>query len=171
MKIKKNGKVIKLTESDLKKIVKKVLVTEAATAVPSIGVMPEKTQLGYFNGKNFRPSSNITLEPGDKLKMVFLIPSTAAPKTPVRIHNGSISGGKFETFPQVTGTGGGTTGKQYDIKAPSFIYLRASFDNPADVIGKKLNMKVTGNFEGGQDISVPVTVPSNINVIQGSEKS
>jgi len=36
MKIKKNGKVIKLTESDLKKIVKKVLVTEAMAAEDQI---------------------------------------------------------------------------------------------------------------------------------------
>jgi len=171
MKIKKNGKVIKLTESDLKKIVKKVLVTEAPMVADSIGVMPEKTKLGYFNGKQYYPTSNITLEPGDKLEMVFLIPSSAAPKSPLRIHNASITGGKFKPFTTVTGTGDGVTGKKFDIKTPSFVYLRAAFDNPADVVGKKLNMKVTGNFEGGKTISVPVTIPSDINVIDGSEKS
>tara|TARA_B100001287_G_C22672072_1_gene525760 strand:+ start:157 stop:684 length:528 start_codon:yes stop_codon:yes gene_type:complete len=175
MKIKKNGKVIKLTESDLKKIVKKVLVTEAVAAAPNIALKSNDAKIMYFNGRKFSTSGNLTLEPGDTFKMAIMIPSSSSPGSPVAINKAAISGGKITNTPQKTAnTSEATHAKKAGVDTPSFVFLRAEFDDLASVAkmkGKDATLSLTGNFEGGPNVSVPVAIPSEMNVIQGSAKS
>lgn len=174
MKIKKNGKVIKLTESDLKKIVKKVLVTEAVAAAPNIGLQPNDAKVMYFDGKRYDTSGNLTLEPGDTFKMAIMIPSSSPAGSPVAINKATISGGKVASKPQKTGDANDGAARRAGIDTPSFVFLRAEFDDLASVAkmkGKDATLSLTGNFEGGANVSVPVAIPSEMNVIQGSAKS
>tara|TARA_B100000575_G_C23076908_1_gene620340 strand:- start:704 stop:1255 length:552 start_codon:yes stop_codon:yes gene_type:complete len=56
MKIKKNGKVVRLTESDLKKIVEKVLVTEEAMADTNLRDIKAWTKPGLRGGMSYAPN-------------------------------------------------------------------------------------------------------------------
>lgn len=175
MKIKKNGKVIKLTESDLKKIVKKVLVTEAVAAAPNIAIQPEDVKLGYYNGKSVTPSGNITLNPGDVFKVHAFIPSSNPPGSIIDVQSSSLSlDGKVVSVGKTTGQGDSSGAKKMGIDTPSFVFARLEFTDLSQVAkykGKRVVLKLTGNFEGGQTVSVPILIPSEMNVIQGGEKS
>ena len=175
MKIRKNGKVISLTESDLKRIVKKAMLSEAVAAAPNIAVDPDNAKFGYFNGKSYTPSGNITLEPEDKLQMFVFIPSSAPKGSIVTVRNSSIGGGGTVKSVAPTTTDGESAGaKRFGIESPSFVFVKLEFDSLESVAkskGTKLPLKLTGNFEGGKDITIPVTIPTEMNVIQGGAKS
>jgi len=60
MKIKKNGKVFRLTESDLKKIVKKVLVTEEAMADTNLRGVQLKFAASLPGNHSYQPNEKVT---------------------------------------------------------------------------------------------------------------
>ena len=80
MKIKKNGKVINLTESDLKRIVKRVLNEEA---------MADDNLAGVAVSSNAALPGNKSYQPGDRVEGTFML------KAPANSRNAEQSGGKW----------------------------------------------------------------------------
>lgn len=176
MKIKKNGQVIRLTESDLKKIVKRVLVTEAVAATSNISVDPASTVVGYFDEDGKITDGNMTLNPEDPFRFIALIPSESAPGSKLDIYDIKMpAGGVSKNKPVATGnTEKSGMSRKLGIKTPSFVALRGEIKNInalENLIGKKVTMQVTGNFEGSPKINVPIAIPSSLNIIGGSNKS
>lgn len=176
MKIKKNGQVIRLTESDLKKIVKRVLVTEAVAATSNISVDPAATVVGYYDEDGKITDGNMTLNPEDPFRFIALIPSESAPGSKLDIYDIKMpAGGVSKNKPVATGnTEKSGMSRKLGIKTPSFVALRGEIKNInalENLIGKKVTMQVTGNFEGSPKINVPIAIPSSLNIIGGSNKS
>jgi hypothetical protein len=173
MKIRKNGKVINLTESDVKRIVKRTL-NEAVTGANNINVYPEKAVFGYDHGDGMRKNKDITVNPGDTLRIAVFIPSDAPPKTPVSILNPSVDAGTVSHVSKHTVDGKTSSMKNYGIDSPSVVRAMVSFDDLKKLkalIGSNLVLKLGGsNFNGG-DASVKVPIPSGMNVVTGSAKS
>ena len=174
MKIKKNGKVINLTESDVKRIVKRVL-NESAQGSDNITVYPEKAGFGYNHGNGLSPDSNFKVNPGDRLDISVFIPSDAPKGSIVDISNPSVSAGKVIKVSKITLDGTSSGAKKYGVGGfNSMVRVIVGFDDLEklkSLKGKDVMLKLGGsNFTGG-DKTVKIKIPSEMNVVTGSPKS
>lgn len=174
MKIKKNGKVINLTESDVKRIVKRVL-NEAVTGADNITVYPEKAGFGYNHGTGMSPNTNFKVNPGDRLDISVFIPSDAPKGSVVDITSPSVSTGKVLKVGKFTLDGSSAGAKNYGVEGfNSLVRVNVGFDDLERLKalkGKDVMLKLGGsNFTGG-DKTVKIRIPSEMNVVTGSPKS
>ncbi len=174
MKIKKNGKVINLSESDVKRIVKRVL-SEAPQGSNNITVYPEKAGFGYNHGNGMSPSRDFKVNPGDRLDISVFIPSDAPKGSIVDISNPSVSAGKVIKVQPSTLDGNSSGAKKYGVGGfNSMVRVIVGFDDLKklkSLKGKDVMLKLGGaNFTGG-DKTVKIQIPNEMNVVTGSSKS
>ncbi len=174
MKIKKNGKVINLTESDVKRIVKRVL-NEGVEGSDNITIYPEKAAFAYNYGKGFTPNKNITVNQGDTLKVMVLIPSDAPKGSIVSVTKPeSIYTSSIKVQP-TTMDGQSSGAKKYVGEGyNSLVRVTVEYDDLKllkSIIGKTMKLRLNGgNFTGGDKI-VELEIPKEMNVVNGSSKS
>lgn len=174
MKIRKNGKVINLSESDVKRIVKRVL-SESVQGSDNITVYPDKAGFGYNHGNGMSPSRDFKLNAGDRLDISVFIPSDAPKGSIVDISNPSASAGKVLKIYPTTMDGQSSGAKKYVGDGfNSMIRVIVGFDDLEklkSLKGKDVMLKLGGsNFTGG-DKTVKIKIPSEMNVVTGSPKS
>lgn len=174
MKIKKNGKVINLTESDVKRIVKRTL-NEGVEGSNNITIYPEKVAFGYDYGKGFSPNKNITVNQGDTLKVMVLIPSDAPKGSIVSVTKPETAYASSIKVGPMTIEGQSSGAKKYLGEGyNSVVKVIVEYDDLETlkkIIGSRKALKLNGsNFTGG-DKTVPIEIPKEMNVVTGSSKS
>jgi hypothetical protein len=181
MKIKKNGKVIKLTESDLKKIVKKVLLSEAVTSDDNLRGVKVKYPATLRGNKTYKPNEEVQ---GHFVLQAAPSYSTAIPSgskwekgLPLKVYSMTYNGVKCdftETAKEIKGFMGKT--KQVEWKVPFKMTvtpevvkaLEGAKDKNRIELGK---IKLNANISGFNEMITLSAFPTQTNINAGASAS
>ena len=181
MKIKKNGKVIKLTESDLKKIVKKVLVSEAVASDDNLTGVKVKYNGSLRGNKTYKPNEEVqghfVLQAAPSYKTAIPSGSRWERGLPLNVYGMTYNGvkcGFTETDKQIKGFIGKT--KQVEWKVPFKMTvtpevvkaLEGAKDKTRIELGK---IKLNANISGFNQMIVLSAFPTTTNINAGASAS